>query len=301
MFRRYLGLSIEQDGLQAVCLRRRSGRFEAAWAMADCSGIQPAADTPVLEDAAEFVATAQKLLHPLAGGEDRLGLSLPDECGRIVILQLPQQPGSSEEERQMLKWKLRDLLACSPDEVRIAYDRLSDHADGDRRYAVHTVRETIFGQLADCLGQAGFQIDFAGFRSLNIWRQAAANKAVAGRHLFLAENCKSLTLLAATDGCLDACRTVLKASGLERAAEVARTLTDWKRQKLIESEQTFFIFSNNREAAGRLEQLGNYIGRPLTPLATYEQIEWNRGRVANREQRHNLTAAAAAAQLLVGA
>lgn len=300
MRRRYLGVSIGEDSLQAVCLKKKSGRFQASWAMSDLSGIEPAVDTPMLADAEAFSDTVRQLLKPLAGNEDRLGLSLPIACGRTLLLQLPNRPDSAEEEKRMLKWKLRELVSCKPEEMRMAYERLSCHEDGTCRYAVHAVRETIFAQLIEAFDRAGFQVDFACFKSFNIWRQAVNLGLLLGRHLFLALDGCNLTLLTATNQQLNACRSVYRLDSGELAAEIARTLADWKRQKLIEAETACFLFNEGQEETVLVQQFSGYIGQEVTSLSCHERIDWDQARPATRLQRHNLSAAAAAAQLLAG-
>lgn len=300
MRRRYLGVSIGEDSLQAVCLKKKSGRFQAGWAMSGLSGIEPALDTPMLEDTQAFSDAVRQMLKPLAENEDRLGLSLPVACGRTLLLQLPNRPDSAEEEERMLRWKLKELLSCKPEEMRMAYDRLTHHEDGICRYAVHTVRETIFSQLVDAFDQAGFQIDFAGFKSFNVWRQAVSLGLLQGRYLFLALNGGNLTLLTATDQQVSACRSVSRIDSKDLAAEIARTLADWKRQKLIETESACFLFNEKQEETVLAQHLSSYIGQEITPLSSYERIDWDQAKPPTRLQRQSLRAAVAAAQLLAG-
>lgn len=301
MRRRYLGLAIGDDGLQAVCLTRRGGRWRAAWAMTGLDGIQPTTEAPMLADPPAFADAVRQLLAPLAGGEDRLGLSLPDACGRTLLLQLPTRSDSVAEEQRMLKWKLRDQLTCKPEELRIAYDRLSVRDTGGCHYAVHAVREEIFSQLIAAVDRAGFQVDFAGFKAFNVWRQAASDGLLGGRHLYVAMEGRNLSLLTAADRQLSACRSVTRSDSGELVAEIARTLADWKRHKLIEADAAAFLFNADQEGTDLAQQLSRYIGRPVTPLTCHERLDWSRGRLPNRPQRHSLTAAAAAAQLLAGA
>jgi len=300
MLRRYLGLAIGENGLQAVCLKKKAGRFQAGWAMTGLAGIQPSAETPMLADSQAFADAVRQLLKPLAGNEDRLGVSLPDACGRTLLLQLPTRPDSAAEEQRMLKWKLREMLSCKPEEMRIACDRLSDHESGACRYAVHVVRETIFAQLIDTVDRAGFQVDFAGFKAFNVWRQAASNGVLRDRHLYVALDGCNLTLLTATGQQISACRSVSRSNSGELAAEISRTLADWKRQKFIKAESASFLFSEEEEGTGLARQLSGYIDQAVTPLSSHERFDWSLGTLPNRQQRHSLTAAAAAAQLLAG-
>jgi hypothetical protein len=301
MWRRYLGLAIGEDGLQAVCLKKKGGRFQVAWAMTGLAGIQPTIEAPMLADPPTFADALRQLLAPLAGGEDRLGLSLPDACGRTLLLQLPTRPDSVAEEQRLLKWKLRDQLTCKPEEMRIAYTRLSGRDTSGCHYAVHAVREEIFSQLVVAVDRAGFQVDYAGFKAFNVWRQAVGNGLLGGRHLYVAMEGSNLSLLTATDRQLGACRSVTRTDSGELAAEIALTLSDWKRQKLIEPDSAAFLFSADHEGADPAQQLSSYIGRPVTPLTCPEGFDWSRGRLPNRPQRHSLTTAVAAAQLLAGA
>jgi len=300
MLRPYLGVALHRHGLRVVCLRKRGGRLRATWASGPCEGISPAPDRPMLESPDRFVEAVRAMLLPLAGTEDRIGLSLPDICGRTVFLRLPATPASTGEEQEMLRWKLQETLACDPGEIRMACGRTTVEADGTWRYAVNVVRESLFAQLVEGFTRAGFQVDFAGFKTFNLWQQARMENPVAGKQLLLVPGDESQTLLAADNDRLLACRTVATPAGGEPIGEIARTLADWKRRKVIDEQTPFFLSSEEGDEARWSENLARSLGRQTRPLIESEGVDWVSAPAPTGRQRSELSAALAAARLLGG-
>jgi len=300
MLRRYLGVALNRHGLRVVCLRKGGGRLRATWAAGPCEGIRPAPDRPMLESPARFVDAVRAMLLPLAGTEDRIGLSLPDICGRTVFIRLPATPASAEEEQEMLRWKLQETLACDPGEIRMACGRTAVEEDGTCRYAVNVVRAGIFAQLVEGFIVAGFQVDFAGFKTFNLWQEARLENRVAGKHLLLVPGDESQTLLAADNDRLLACRTVATPAGGEPIGEIARTLADWKRRKVVDEQAPFFLFSEEGDEDRWSENLARSLGRQTRPLTEGERVDWISAPAPIGRQRSELSAALAAARLLGG-
>jgi hypothetical protein len=254
----------------------------------------------MLENPDAFVAAVRETVLPLAGAEDRLGLSLPDICGRTAFVQLPNAPASPAEEREMLRWKLKEMLACDPGETRMAYCRSAGEAGAGFRYVVNLVRENAFAQLIEAFAQAGFQVDFAGFKTFNLWQQFRLTNPKPGKHLLLALDDEAINMLAADNDLIGACRTVAQTGRGDPVGEIARTLADWKRRKVIDEEAPFFLFSEKGDDGEWSERLTRSLAWRTRPLWDGEMSGWRVTPTPTRRHWLELSAALAAARLLAG-
>lgn len=295
--RRYLGVSVDSWGVRAVSLKRRRDGWRADWAVHACQGIRPLPDQPMLESPDAFAAALRSTLPSLAGMEDRIGLSLPDQCGRTLFIRPPAVPASGEEEREMVRWKVQEALNCDSSCMRLAYSRTTDNADGTCRYAVNVLQGNIFAQLDEVFRQEGFQIDFSGFETFNLWQQARFENRVEGKHVLLVSGKDRLNLLAAADDLPTASRMIPAAKGAEPVSEIARTLADWKRRKLVDDQTPFFLMTQENDEAEWSETLAGVLGRQARPLLSKETVTWGS---CPPQKKSEMAAALAAARLLGG-
>lgn len=175
--RTFLGLDLCGRQLQAVALRRRGTK---APALVDVR-LTPLAEEswslsvrePNIRDRAAFIAAVKSVLDPIARGEDRIALSLPDPLGRILLAEVETAFKSHQEGIEVLKWQLKKSLPAEPREVRLDYQVVEKTETGRYRVLVSLMLGSVLGQYEEVLAEAGYHpvvIDFHAMQRYNFYR-----------------------------------------------------------------------------------------------------------------------------------
>lgn len=168
--RTYLGLSLDTEQLTGVALQRgRSAvrltgvRREPLAGTVELSGKQPNVTDP-----RRFVEILRRTLEPLAGGEERVALSLPDRVGRVYLLETESGFKTRQEGIDILKWRLKASLPVPPQQVQLDYQVLERRDDGRQRLVVAAIARPVLEQFEELLETAGRQAVQIVFHSLDL-------------------------------------------------------------------------------------------------------------------------------------
>ncbi|TRO79478.1 hypothetical protein [Trichloromonas acetexigens] len=175
--RTFLGLDLCGRQLQAAALRRRGTK---APALVDVRLASLAEESwslsvrePNIRDRAAFIAAVKSVLDPIARGEDRIALSLPDPLGRILLAEVETAFKSHQEGIEVLKWQLKKSLPAEPREVRLDYQVVEKTETGRYRVLVSLMLGSVLGQYEEVLAEAGYHpvvIDFHAMHRYNFYR-----------------------------------------------------------------------------------------------------------------------------------
>lgn len=170
--RTYPALDVTPDELRAVALHRKArgvslvGRHVLPMPK---GAIAPSMREPNIVDTRGFVAAVKEVLDPLAKGEDRIALSLPDEAGRILLTECESPFKSKKEGVDILKWQLKNSLPGDPKDIQLDYQALNKSETGRCSLAVAAISGQILAQYEQLLAEAGYHAAVVDFRSLHVY------------------------------------------------------------------------------------------------------------------------------------
>ena len=171
MSRFFVGVDVQSGGLYLAALQRNRPqtrlnglRFESLDGVVEVSSRQPN-----IRDARRFVDGLRRGVDALAGGEERIALSIPDRAGRIFLTDVDAPFKTHQEGVDVLKWQLKSKLPMPPAQVRLDYQVLGKREDGRQRCIVATIAQPVLEQYEDLVNEAGRHAIQIDFHSLNIY------------------------------------------------------------------------------------------------------------------------------------
>ncbi|MDY0270350.1 hypothetical protein [Trichloromonas sp.] len=175
--RTFLGLDLCSQELRVVALRRRGARppalVDARVAPLPGASWSLSVRDANIRDREAFIAAVKSVLDPIARGEDRIALSLPDPLGRILLAEVETAFKSRQEGIEMLKWQLKKSLPAEPREVRLDYQVVDKTETGRYRVLVSLMLGSVLQQYEEVLAEAGYHpvvIDFHAMHRYNFYR-----------------------------------------------------------------------------------------------------------------------------------
>ncbi|UWZ81177.1 pilus assembly protein PilM [Geoalkalibacter halelectricus] len=174
--RTYLGLSMGADSLRAVALHRqgKSVRLQGARAFDLKPGLLvPAFREANLTDPGALAEVVGEVLDPLSGREDRVALSLPDQAGRVMLVEVETPFKTKQEGRDILRWQLKKSLPSELGDIHLDFQVLSRSDTGRLKVVVALMERGVLDQYQDLLARAGYHavlVDFQAFNLYNYYR-----------------------------------------------------------------------------------------------------------------------------------
>jgi type IV pilus assembly protein PilM len=172
ILRNYLGLDLRPDQLLGVALRRRGSKavLSGHRIQSLAAGIVvPSVREPIIRDARRFSEALRQTLAPLAGGEDRIALSLPEGSGRVLLTEVETPFKSKDEGVEVLKWQLKGHFPVDPKDLHLDYQVLERRENGRLRLVVAFLARGVLVQLEDLFAAAGFNPALIDFHTLNVF------------------------------------------------------------------------------------------------------------------------------------
>lgn len=167
--RRYLALDLRQQELRAVSLtgKRKHPVLEGARLMAlDAGLVQPAPRAANISDPARLKTAIQEVLDPIAGGEERLALILPETVGRFFTVEVETPFTSKVEGEKILKWQLKGSLPADPEATVLDFQVLDQREDGRKRLLVAAIARNVVEEYESVITAAGYFPVLVGFHSM---------------------------------------------------------------------------------------------------------------------------------------
>lgn len=171
--RNFLSLDICDGMLRGVVLRRQGAKnlILSGARVAPLSGDiwLPSVREANILDRSRFIAVVKEVLDPLAGGEDRISLSLPDSIGRFLLTEVDAAFKSRQEGIEVVKWQLKKSLPAEAKDVQLDYQLLEKTESGRYRLAVSLMLRAVLQQYEEVLADAGYHAVTVDFHFLNLY------------------------------------------------------------------------------------------------------------------------------------
>lgn len=170
MRRTYVGLDLGADQLTAVALQRsRQGvRLTGVRRETLDSAVGLSSQQPNVTDPRRFADALRRVLDPLASGEERIALSLPNRVGRIYLLETEAAFKNRQEGIDILKWRLKASLPAPLQQIQLDYQVLERREDGRQRCVVAAIARPVLEQYEELIETAGRHAVKIDFHSLNL-------------------------------------------------------------------------------------------------------------------------------------
>jgi type IV pilus assembly protein PilM len=124
---------------------------------------------PNILEPRRFVEAVGEVLNPLAAGEERIALSLPDGIGRVLLTETESVFKSKKEGIEILKWQLKNSLPGDPKDVQLDYQVLKKNDTGRYTLAVAFIANRVLHQYEELLAEAGYHAAVIDFHSLHVY------------------------------------------------------------------------------------------------------------------------------------
>ena len=170
--RTYLGLDIGRVELRAAALRRqgRGVLFDGGRSLPMVEGVVvPDLRDNNIRDPRRFREYVREVLHPLAGTEERIALSLPTGSGRVMVREFETPFRSHQEGVDIIKWQLKKSLPVEAREIQLDYQILGRGDSGRTRVLISMIGHTVLRQYEDELAEAGYGAEQVDFQPLNLY------------------------------------------------------------------------------------------------------------------------------------
>lgn len=170
MRRTYVGLDLGAEQLTAVALQRSRQGVKLTGVRREALGgaVELSSRLPNVIDPRRFVEALHRVLDPLASGEERIALSLPNRVGRIYLLETESTFKTRQEGIDILKWRLKASLPAPLQQIQLDYQILERREDGRQRCVAAAIARPVLEQFEELIGTAGRHAVKIDFHSLNL-------------------------------------------------------------------------------------------------------------------------------------
>ncbi|MBJ6726330.1 pilus assembly protein PilM [Geomonas sp. Red875] len=136
---------------------------------------------PNVLETRRFVSAINEARLKLPSDEKGISLSIPDACGRVMLLDLEARFKNREEGAELIRWKLKKSLPYDIAGVQLDYQTLAERENGALTVLVSMVAREVVTQYEDLFAEAGIEARRIDFTSFSLYRLFA-------NRLDLAEN-----------------------------------------------------------------------------------------------------------------
>lgn len=199
MFRKtYLGLEVRREGLRAIAVNRRGARVALCGGQTLAFGdgvLNPVARELNICKAEQFVDAIREVLFPLANGENRVAVALPDSSGHIFLLEVDTPFKKRSEGLEIIRWKLKDLLPGTVNNTAVDYQILEERESGSKRVLASVMAKNVLLQYEELLAEAGFAAALVDFHALNFYNAYRSRIDLGSDYILVGVDSQQLCLL----------------------------------------------------------------------------------------------------------
>ena len=223
-----LGLEIGRDGLKFSLVSRHKEEFKLdAFAVAPLTTemVRFSHREPNVLTAAPFVTQVRAAWLKLLTKKSRVSVSLPDACGRVILLDLETRFRSHEEGAGIIRWKLKKHSSMDIKETHLDYQIIREKDSGEQTALVSLIAKPVINQVEDLLAEAGLEPYAIDFTSFNLYRLFA--RRIEPTETCVLTSCfdGSLGVMVFYDGILEFYRSKELPGGLFDAARVFQEIS----------------------------------------------------------------------------
>lgn len=180
---------------------------------------------PNVLDPARFVEQINKAYLPLLTKTRRVALSLPDSCGRILLLDLDERFKNRDEGLNIIRWKLKKILPFDVADTSLDYQVLRELDTGEMSLLVSLMTLPVVAQYEELLVSAGLEPNQIDFTTFNLYSAYGARIELAEDVVFVMLHGGVISLLVFNDGILEFYRSKEMAGGVFDSARVYREIS----------------------------------------------------------------------------
>ncbi len=116
----------------------------------------------------DFVHRVKTLLDPLARRDHRIGVALPDSCGRLLLLDVETPFRDRAEGTEIVRWQLKDLFSDAS-QLAVDYQILEEKESGQKKILVAVVARDVLKHFETLIEQAGYAPALIDFHSMALY------------------------------------------------------------------------------------------------------------------------------------
>jgi type IV pilus assembly protein PilM len=205
-----IGIEITPFGIKAVLMHGRRAmpildRYSSTPFQSEV--IKCSLRDPNVLDAAAFVAATRESVNSLLSRESRVSVSLPDQSGRVLLVDLESTFKTKQEGIDLIRWKLKKSFPFPVQDAQLDFVFIEEKVSGELTVLVSCISQSILHQYEELLLQAGvepYQIDFSSF---NLFQLFAPRFTLGERKAFMSWFGGVLSMLVFHEGKMYFCRT----------------------------------------------------------------------------------------------
>lgn len=166
--RTYLGLEIRQRALHAVAVQKKGKTLLLSGGKSlrlDEGVIRPGFSAANVLEPGQCVDALKSLLGPLVRGDNRVSVALPDNSGRLFLLDVETPFKNQTEGAEIVRWQLKDLIPGQTSRLSVDYQLLEERDSGLKRVLVAAMETEVLKQYEAVVEQAGFAAAVVDFHS----------------------------------------------------------------------------------------------------------------------------------------
>ncbi|HJV34089.1 type IV pilus biogenesis protein PilM [Geomonas sp.] len=209
MSRRALGLEISSEGVAFALASRGKGLAVegGVFVPLPAGTLSLSRREPNVLQSQQFVTALREAHLRLLTKEHRVSVSLPDACGRVVLLDLEARFRNREEGLDIIRWKLKKSLPFDIGTVHLDYQTLEEMENGAVSLLVSLISRPVVAQYEELLSSAGLQPQLIDFTSFNLYRLFEPRLEMSDNGALITFYRGSLTVLIFYGGVLSFYRT----------------------------------------------------------------------------------------------
>lgn len=270
-----LGMAIAPDAVTCCRIRVRRGR----------SILQGAARVPLpagtvtvrfggllITDEGTFAAGLTRALTQAGAHPGEIGLALPDRATRMGTLRFERLQRSQADMKELIRWRLKDLLPFRPAEARVEYQVLPRPSDGQQEVLWLLAHEPAVAQVEAVLVKAGLIPVSIVNRACALFHLWEAKGEAPGEHLLVWDEPETTTIVLIRDRMPRFWRVIPTPSAngdgeerAERAVAMVRETLEYLRETLGVEEAVTLWAAGEVASPGALATLAG-AGVPVRAL-----------------------------------
>lgn len=249
MFRRnYLGLEIRRDCLRAISVHRAGARvsLQGGQTLKLNSGVlRTLSQEPNISQPDAFIDAVREVMMPLAKGETRIAVALPDAVGHIFLLDIETPFKRKQEGEEIVRWHLKELLPGHFKRIALDFQVLEEKEGDKKRILASVAARDVLTQYEDILSQAGFSAAVIDFHSLNVYNAYRTRVDLGSDYIVISLDDSQLSMLAFENTKLDFYRVKTVSMAPERVfQEINRSMIGYRSSRSSFSRSSVFLHTN---------------------------------------------------------
>ncbi|HEY5672980.1 MAG TPA: hypothetical protein VIR78_04705 [Malonomonas sp.] len=249
MFRRtYLGLEICRDGMRAIAVQRKGmgTALLGGQTLKLSDGVLcPVVQEPNVLKPDAFVEAVREVLMPLAHGEERIAVALPDAAGHVFLLELDTPFKNRSEGAEIVRWKLKDLLPDKLTRISVDYQVLEERESGSKRVLASVIAQDVLTQYEELLIKAGFAPCLIDFHAMTLYSAYRSIVDMGADYFLIGVDNRQLSILAFENKLLDFYRIKGVVNDPEQIfQEINRSMTGYRRAHAAASRSAVYLHTD---------------------------------------------------------